>query len=150
LPNHVACLDEPADRRALWDAIDDVGPWFVERRVKGREAPARVVRRQGQLVTQTQIERPSRRHLPVILEEEVVIGGAQAGFADAGAEDRTKNGAGQKIRETLEIDPASAVLIIAKVVLVVDDLGARADAMLASRDREGISNRRRRHGDPRI
>src|SRR5262249_29983645 len=106
--------------------------------------------RHVQLVAQTQIKCPSRRNLPVILDKEVVIGRAQAAFAAAVAETRPRPGAGQKILEPLEIDPASAVLIICEVVLVVDDLGARADAVLASRDREAISNRRRRHGDPPV
>src|SRR6267142_4231075 len=84
------------------------------------------------------------------MDQEAVIGRAQAAFADTGAEDRIENGAGQKIREALEINPTTAVLIISEVVLVVDDLGTRADAVLASRDGEDIGNGRRRYGAPPV
>ena len=120
---------------------------FVEHRVKVYVAPTRVIGRHIQLVAQTQIERPSARKPPIILDKETVISRALAAVADARAEDRLKNVTVQEVSEVIEIDLASAVQVLRAVERVVNDFGAHADAVLASGERDNISQRSRRRSE---
>src|SRR5205807_8535749 len=117
---------------------------FVQRRVEVYVAPARVIGRHIQLVAQSQIERQSARKPPIILDKETVISRAQAAVADARAKDRRTNRTGQEIIEVIEIDLASGVQVLRAVKLVVNEFGARADAVLTCGERENVSQRNRR------
>src|SRR2546425_8608407 len=142
LRDYVSCLHKSADRWANGISVTAHSQTrFVERRVKVNVAPTRVIRRHVQFVAQSKIECPSTRNLPIILDKETVVSRAQAAVVDACAEDRLQNRAVQEISEAIEIDLASDVQVLSAVVLVVDDFGARANAVLASGDRDDVGKR---------
>src|SRR5205823_12770784 len=113
--------------------------WFIKRGIEGRVASARLIRRQVQLVTQSEIQGQLSRDLPVILDEEAVIGCPHAAQADAVSVGRTVNIAKQEIREALEIDLTTPVVVRVTIVDVINDLSACSDAVPAARNGESIS-----------
>ena len=124
--NRIASLYETADGWALRDTGEHEQSRFVQRRIEGREAPARVVGWQVQLVAQAQIERELSGKLPVVLNEEVVIVGTQTAVGDAVGNERGGRGADKESTEAGEIQEAMGEHTGVKIILVVTQLRAGA------------------------
>src|SRR5205807_3499404 len=86
LLDHVAGLDEAADRGANRHSTRGEWTWLIQARIESRNAAARVVRRRVELVAQAKIQGKARTDFPVVLCKEVVVPGTQAAIADAAAE----------------------------------------------------------------
>src|ERR1700737_2507672 len=54
---HIACLHKSADGWTAWNTTNDKQTWLIERRVKSRDAPARIISGQVQLIPHSEIER---------------------------------------------------------------------------------------------
>src|SRR5258705_12044146 len=46
---HIACLHKSADGWTAWNTANDKQAWLIERRVEGRDAPARIIGGQGEV-----------------------------------------------------------------------------------------------------
>src|SRR5262249_55500819 len=99
---------------------------------------------QIQLVTQTEIEDHLWEKLPIVLKKETVISRAQDAIINAVSIHRVGGRANLKIVEALEVYYTAPVVIRRNINVVVDDLGAGANAMATAGHRENINQCGRR------
>ena len=133
--NHITCLHESADGRAYGVAAAvQLHSRFIKRRVESRKRAAHLVRRKVQLVAQAEIEGQLPGKLPIILEKEAVVSRAQNASVDAVSVGRVRGRTEQEVVEALESYLAAPVVIRRKIHVVIDDLGAGANALAASCD----------------
>src|SRR5205085_249086 len=81
---------------------------------------------------------------------QTVIGRAQITRVDAVGVNRRVNRAKQKTIKALKIYRPAAVVVCLKIILIVDELSARANTVLATRERKHINQSGRRLAVSRV